>query len=57
VAFYFNISFHNIGFRFSKKPRKPVNPNFGFDFLATVRFGFLKTETEPTFGLPHIPNL
>jgi len=34
------------------------NPNFGFDFLATVRFGsgFLKSETERTFGLPHIPN-
>jgi hypothetical protein len=31
------------------------NPNFGFDFFAAVRFGFLKTETEPTFGLPHIP--
>jgi len=32
------------------------NSNFEFDFLATVRFGFLKSETELTFGLPHIPN-
>jgi hypothetical protein len=28
------------------------NPNFGFDLLTLVWFGFLKT--EPTFGLPHI---
>ena len=26
------------------------NRNFGFDLLASVRFGFLKTETEPKFG-------
>jgi len=26
------------------------NLNFGFDLLALVRFGFLKTETEPKFG-------
>jgi len=24
--------------------------NFGFDLLALVQFGFLKTETEPKFG-------
>lgn len=38
-------------FRFQKSLGKP---KFGFDFLATVWFGFLKTETEPTFQLPHI---
>jgi len=32
------------------------NLNFGFDFLAMVRFQFLKTATELTFGLPHIPS-
>ena len=26
------------------------NRNFGFDLLASVRFWFLKTETEPKFG-------
>jgi hypothetical protein len=38
VAFYFNIGFQ----------KSLGNLNFGFDSLATVRFGFLKTETEPT---------
>jgi len=51
VAFYFNINFHNFGFQ-----KSPENPNFGFDFLTTVWFGFQKTETELTFGLLHIPN-
>ena len=34
-------------FGFEKSHR---NRNFGFDLLASVRFGFLKTETEPKFG-------
>jgi len=32
------------------------NLHFGFDLLATVRFEFQKSETELTFGLPHIPS-
>ena len=37
-------------------PKSHGNPNFGFDLLTSVRFGFLKTETEPTFGFKHIPS-
>jgi len=55
VAFYFNIGFHNISFRILKKPQQPE-----FQVLTFwPRFGLVwvsKTETEPTFGLPHIPN-
>jgi hypothetical protein len=44
----------NFGIRLSKSHR---NPNFGFGLLNSVRLRFLKTETEPTFGLPHIANV
>ena len=27
----------------------------GCQIFFTVRFGFLKTESEPNFGFPHIP--
>jgi len=53
VAFILILVFIILVFGFQKSLG---NPNFGFDFLATVQFGFLKTETELTFGLPHIPS-
>jgi len=38
-----------------KNPRKPELQVWLFGH-GSIRFGFLKTETEPTFGLPHMPN-
>jgi len=41
-------------FGFLKKPQKPELWVWHFDH-GSVHFRFLKTKTEPTFGLPHIP--
>ena len=40
-------------FGFSKCHGNPTN---GFDFLTSVRFGFSETDSESTFGFPHISN-
>ena len=42
-----NIDYLYVTIRFWEKPRKP---KFRLDLLASVRFQFLKTETEPKIG-------
>ena len=52
---YFFVTFNiNCGFARSFC-RKTVWTDAKF-FDGSVRFGFLKTESEPNFGFPHIPN-